>query len=79
VLDVPGRTYIKIHRGRTIKDILGCILPATSLSIETGLWFANDRHNAFDSFMRAMNGKRISVLEVRNAYSVQDGELYEVK
>jgi hypothetical protein len=29
--------------------------------------------------MRAMNGKRISVLEVRNAYSVQDGELYEVK
>ena len=37
VMDVENRTYILIHVGNTVNDILGCILPGTKFGNLDGL------------------------------------------
>lgn len=36
ILNVPGRTYIRIHRGNFTRQILGCILVGTSIQFIDG-------------------------------------------
>jgi hypothetical protein len=76
---VPGRTYIKIHIGNDITDILGCIITGETIGIAGSLWFVGSSKRAFEKFMDAMDGVRIAVLAVKNAYPIQEGELWEVK
>ncbi len=36
ILNVPGRTYIRIHKGNFTRQILGCILVGTSIQFIDG-------------------------------------------
>lgn len=38
LLDVPGRTEIKIHGGNTMHDVVGCQIPGYELGWIRGMW-----------------------------------------
>lgn len=77
--NVLGRSEIKIHVGNSIKDILGCVLVGEGLLIQDGLWWLTASQKTFDKFMHSMGGVQTAELLVRNAYPVQEGELWEVQ
>lgn len=66
VTDVPGRSLIKIHRGNTMNDLLGCIAPGLALGCINGVWAVTNSREAFSSFMEAMDGKRVASLKITN-------------
>lgn len=65
--DVPGRTLIKIHRGNTADDVLGCIVVGKSLGYVDDQWAVTSSAERYDDFMVAMErfGKEARV-EIRN-------------
>lgn len=65
VLGVDGRTLIKIHRGNTMDDVLGCIAPGFGLGYINDKWAVTDSAPAFSAFMAAMGGRSAATLEVR--------------
>lgn len=64
VLDVPGRTHIKIHVGNTIDDIVGCISPGKSLGFLKGKWAVTSSRDAFDEFMEHMDGAQHGQIKI---------------
>ena len=56
VLDVPGRTYIKIHIANKATELLGCIAPGTRLGTWENEWCVLGSKNAFDSIMECLEG-----------------------
>ncbi|MEN8821963.1 MAG: DUF5675 family protein [Abyssibacter sp.] len=57
VVGVPGRSMIKVHRGNTMHDLLGCIAPGQGLGYVRGCWAVTRSKVAFESFMAAMAGQ----------------------
>ncbi len=54
VLDVPGRSLIKIHRANTSDDVQGCIGVGYGLGFVAGRWAVTRSRRAFDEFMAQM-------------------------
>jgi Family of unknown function (DUF5675) len=50
LLDVPGRTHIRFHKGNKPEDSLGCTLVGESHGPQPN-WI-NDSHDAFDRLMK---------------------------
>lgn len=55
VMNVPGRSDIKIHIANTMDDVLGCIGVANKLGYIKGKWAVSDSRNGFNRFMLACN------------------------
>jgi len=60
ILDVPGRTLIKFHRGTSMLNVWGCI--AMGMKLEWAGVSSSKR--AHDSFMEAMNGTRVGAITI---------------
>jgi len=57
VLDVPGRTQIKIHKGNTHEDIEGCIILGRALGYIEGNWAVISSGSAFEGFIEECDDK----------------------
>lgn len=72
LLDVPGRSLIKVHKGNTMDDVLGCIAPGTELGfMETrkgtgAKWAVTASGQAFKAFMTATDGAERGHIDVVN-------------
>ncbi len=64
VMDVPGRSLIKIHVGNTMDDIIGCIAPGKSLGYVGGKWGVTSSKKALQEFMKAMGEIELSTLNI---------------
>ena len=69
IMDVPGRTEIKIHKGNRAKDVQGCIAPGTELGAITDEWAVLHSGDAFEAFMLAMDGRSCDI-EIINTTGV---------
>lgn len=49
--DVPDRTFIQIHRGNTMDDVVGCIALGKGLGFVNGKWAVSSSRQAFGEFM----------------------------
>lgn len=65
VTDVPGRTYIMIHPGNTMDDLLGCIAPGLALGVVGGKWAVTQSRDAFRDVMRELAEADEWVLHIR--------------
>ena len=73
LLDVPGRTLIKIHRGNTMNDLLGCIAPGRELGFVDNLWAVTNSTKAYGDFMEAMGGTKAGRLHITHKELPIDG------
>jgi len=48
---VPHRTYIQIHKGNTMRDVVGCIAVGKELGIVNNEWAVQNSKVAFDELM----------------------------
>lgn len=55
VLDVPGRSDIRIHKGNKPEDTLGCSILGTSVGPQPD--WVSDSHDAFDKLMDVLEGE----------------------
>ena len=62
IQDVPGRSYILVHRGNTAADILGCVLVGES----KGTNRVNNSTGAMNRLMATVSGTKIT-MEIVNA------------
>jgi hypothetical protein len=69
LLEVPGRSLIKIHRGNTMKDLLGCIAPGQGLAIMNDLLAVTNSRRAYEEFMEATEGHTIAAIKVVNTFT----------
>ncbi len=68
VLDVPGRTLIKVHRGNTMLDVKGCIAVGNGLELLNGLWFVKNSRTAYSRWMEATSDSSLAALKIVNAH-----------
>lgn len=54
LLDVPGRSLIKIHIANTMDDVIGCIGVGKGLGYVDSKWAVTRSRMAHDEFMAAM-------------------------
>lgn len=64
VIEVPGRSLIKIHIGNTMEDVIGCIAVGNALGYIEGKWAVTSSKKAFGQFMQAMQGQQSSELRI---------------
>jgi len=67
--DVPGRTFIEIHRGNTMHDVKGCILLGEKLNLSTQpkpVFALLNSTGAFTQFMDVMDGAPVGALHIFN-------------
>ena len=55
VVDVPGRSLIKVHIANTMLDVLGCIGVGRALGFVNDLWAIKKSKLTFERFMEAMD------------------------
>ena len=73
--EVEGRTQIQIHAGNKVSHSLGCILPATTLTIVKEKLFGTASRKAFDLFMAKMEGKDVAeILITDGPFNHEPGE-----
>lgn len=65
VLNVPGRTLIKIHRANKADDVQGCIGPGMTLGVAGTTWAVLQSAVAFAHFMELM-AQRDGTITVSN-------------
>lgn len=66
LLEVPGRSLIKIHIGNTSRDVKGCISPGLALGFVGGQWAVTSSATAYNAFMEAMGGVSESTILIRS-------------
>ena len=64
VMDVPGRTLIKIHVANIVTQLKGCIALGVDLGWYKGMWSIIHSRRAMDQFMAAMNSRDIATLKI---------------
>ena len=64
VTDVPGRTHILIHVANFLKELLGCIAVGMISGEEDGQYRLYKSREAFNSFMKLMEGVDEFTLEI---------------
>ena len=63
VLNVPGRSLVKIHKASFPKQLLGCIAPGLDYFTDaTGVYGVTDSAIAFEQFMTTLNGEQVAEL-----------------
>ena len=62
--DVPHRTYIKIHKANTKKDVVGCIGLGKDLGYVDNQWAVTNSRMAYEHFMETMDGQQISEIGI---------------
>jgi hypothetical protein len=65
LLEVPGRSLIKIHVGNTVDDVIGCIAIGKSLGYVDRKWAVTGSRKAYREFMNTMETLQQPVLDVR--------------
>ena len=66
VMDVPDRTYIKMHIANTMKDVEGCIGLGMNLGYVGGLWAVTKSRIAYGQFMLSMGDDEKAQLVIEN-------------
>lgn len=66
---VPGRSFIKIHRGNTLDDLQGCIAPGEALGFVSGKWAVSRSTAAFSALMLALDGIDRTTITISSAFS----------
>ena len=56
VMNVPGRTLIKLHAANKASELLGCIAPGLSMDIFGGEIGVTSSRKALEEFMAALGG-----------------------
>lgn len=56
IMDVVGRTHIKLHIANKASELLGCIAPGTRLGCWENDWCVQGSKHAFDSIMECLEG-----------------------
>lgn len=64
LIGVPGRSLIKIHRGNTMDDVLGCIALGRSLGWVANKWAVISSRVAFGQFMGIMSGTEKTTIRI---------------
>lgn len=64
IMDVPGRTLIKMHRANIVTELKGCVALGTSLGRYKGMWSVAYSKKALDKFMSAMGGRDEATLKI---------------
>ncbi|MFW5498568.1 MULTISPECIES: DUF5675 family protein [unclassified Maridesulfovibrio] len=64
VKDVPGRSYVRIHKGNTVDDTEGCPLTGIKPGYLEGKRAVLGSREAFKEFMDAMNGSSEGIIEI---------------
>lgn len=62
VLNVPGRSGIKIHKGNKLSDILGCIILGKNSIRQDNQIFLQYSSDAFEEFMHVMLEKDMDLI-----------------
>lgn len=63
LLDVPGRTNIRIHPANLIGELLGCIAPCESITINNGSLFGANSRRACEALSLVLdNYKSITII-----------------
>ncbi len=57
VKNVPGRTHILFHKGNTVKDSLGCILPVSNITVFDGRIGGASSKFAYDRLMNLLHAE----------------------
>lgn len=74
IVNVPGRTEIKFHIANTIDELEGCIALGLGIGCvgnNTGLhWAVTSSKQAFELFMRRMDGAEEGLIIIRNATDI---------
>ena len=63
---VPGRKLIKIHKGNTMDDLLGCIAPGTDLGYVNDKWAVTNSQKAYYGFMEAMGRDEHAIIRINH-------------
>lgn len=71
VLNVPGRSLIKIHKGNTEDDVRGCLVVGSGLGFIKAKWAVTDSATAFTKLMGALQNQPTAQLIVQDIYRGQ--------
>lgn len=66
LLDVPGRSLIKVHKGNIPEDLAGCIAPGAALGALHGKWAVLSSGAAFDRLMEAAQAQGADRIRIVN-------------
>lgn len=62
IMNVPGRTQIKIHKGNYVKDVVGCVALGSSMDIKKpAVWSSAI---AYNKFMQSMTDVDVFELKI---------------
>ena len=59
--DVPSRTHILFHKGNSIDDSLGCILPVSTIDVFKGKIGGLSSGRAYTQMMNHLNGESFNL------------------
>ena len=65
--NVPARSLIKIHKGNTMDDVLGCIALGKGLGYISNKWAVTYSGNAFRTFIDMMANIDQGQIEIKNS------------
>ena len=68
VRDVPGRTFIRLHPGNTVKDTAGCILLGQYIDKLRGNRAVRNSGETFKRFIEEMDGEMAFHLTITECY-----------
>lgn len=66
ITGVPGRTYIMIHVGNTIRDLAGCVAVGGIRGEHRGLPAVLGSHKTFTQFMRRIDPRNDYDIDIRS-------------
>ena len=72
--NVPDRSFIQIHRGNTMHDVIGCVAVGTDLGFIDNLWAVANSRVAFDRLMGET--KDLDEITVKITSFCADKDLY---
>ena len=56
IMDVPNRTHIKIHKGNTMNNVVGCIALGNDIGCILDKWAVLNSDKTYSRFMDALEG-----------------------
>ena len=56
IMNVPNRTHIKIHKGNTMNNVVGCIAVGNDIGCVSGKWAVLNSDKTYTRFMDALEG-----------------------
>ena len=69
LLEVPGRSLIKIHRANTMDDLLGCIGLGKKWGFINGKWGVASSKPTYQAFMDAMEGEETALITISSVFT----------